>query len=55
MPTTSFTPGQRIVWGSGKLPGLYIGPSPLPGFVCVRLDIDACSITVSTDALSHAE
>ncbi|MFF9436333.1 hypothetical protein ACF1BP_21625 [Streptomyces sp. NPDC014735] len=54
MSTTSLTPGQRIVWGSGELPGVYNGPSEVPGFVSVRLDTDFCSITVTTDSVGHA-
>ncbi|MFE1190213.1 hypothetical protein [[Kitasatospora] papulosa] len=55
MPTTPLTPGQRIVWGSGKLPGVYNGPSEVPGLVSVKLDIDLCSITVTTDSVGHTE
>ncbi|MEO3978950.1 hypothetical protein [Streptomyces sp. CAU 1734] len=53
--TSSLTPGQRIVWGSGKLPGVYNGPSRIPGFVSVRLDMDACSIAVDADSIAPAE
>ncbi|MFE6274101.1 hypothetical protein ACFVQ9_35530 [Streptomyces goshikiensis] len=57
MTTTPLTliPGQRIVWGSGKLPGTYNGPAGAPGFSSVQLDIDTCSMTVTTDSLGHAE
>ncbi|MER5988074.1 hypothetical protein [Streptomyces sp. NPDC001787] len=54
MSNTHLTPGQRIVWGSGKLPGVYNGPSETPGFISVKLDIDLCSITVTTDSVGHA-
>ncbi|WP_331746134.1 hypothetical protein OG923_34705 (plasmid) [Streptomyces halstedii] len=57
MTTTplTFTPGQRIVWGTGQLPGTYNGPAQATGFSSVKLDIDACSITVTTDSLGYAE
>ncbi|MFI1312521.1 hypothetical protein ACH4TS_20605 [Streptomyces albidoflavus] len=59
MTTTplAFTPGQRIVWGTGQLPGTYNGPAQAAGSSSVTLDLTACSITVTvtTDSLGHAE
>jgi hypothetical protein len=54
-PTETLTSGDRIVWGPGKLPGVYNGPATMPGWVSIKLDIDRCSTTVLADGVSPVE
>ncbi|WP_217226091.1 hypothetical protein [Streptomyces anulatus] len=53
--TATLATGQRIVWGSGELPGVYNGPAPTLGCLSVKLDIDRCSITVPAASVAPAD
>lgn len=51
----TLTPGERITWGPGKLPGVYNGPATLPGWVSIKLDIDRCSTTALADSVAPVD